>query len=247
MIDKTIKTPTQKRPIPGQVKFKSTPISEVFTPVFDDSNLSAVVCSQKKQYAEYKAAVMMNQQYRKKIEKLKNNLINLRKQKEELLPLLENKKDELISKNEYLQSVYQHNPQIHHMEDQLKILIDIQENYTLKITDDKPFRDLGILKKKDDLSKLPKRLSQLLNQLAKQKLSPFISSYYGVSLYDLKSMSEASLKRRYKILKQTTESSIRKANLEREKMKNEINDLKEKLKKIKAQQYYQCSVSNITE
>ena len=133
------------------------------------------------------------------------------------------------------------------MEDQLKILIDIQENYTLKITDDKPFRDLGILKKKDDLSKLPKRLSELLNQLAKQKLSPFISSYYGVSLYDLKSMSEASLKRRYNILKRTTESSIKKANQERDKMKNEIYDLKEKLKKLKAQQYYQCSVSNITE
>lgn len=246
MNDRAFKTPTQKRPIPGRMKMQNTSLPEVFTPVYDDSNLSAVICSQKKQFAEFKAAVMMNEQYKKKIEKLQKNIINLKNQKEESLPLLDSKRNELLSKNEYLLNIYQSNPQIQHMEEQVSILYNIQETYTLKIADDMPFRELGILKKSDDISKLPKRLSQLLNLVAQQKLSPFISSYIGVSLYDLKSMSESSLRRRYLVLKQTAEASIKKANLERDKMKSEINDLKVKLKKLKTQQY-RCELSNITE
>lgn len=247
MASTALKTPTQKRPIPGHAKTQdSSSISEVFTPVFDDSNLSAVICSKKKQYAEYKAAVMMNQQLKRKIEKLKRDIIGLNQQREELLPLLQNKKDELIATNEYLNSVFQKNPPIEHMDEQLQILRNIQETYTLKITDDKLFRELGILKKNDDLSKLPKRISQLLNQIAKQKMSPFISSYSGVSLYGIKSMSESSLKRRYLILKQTVEGSIRKVTLERDCIKNEIADLEERLKKLKARQLYQKTVPIIT-
>lgn len=247
MASTALKTPTQKRPIPGHAKTQdSSSISEVFTPVFDDSNLSAVICSKKKQYAEYKAAVMMNQQYKRKIEKLKRDIIGLNQQREELLPLLKNKKDELIATNEYLNSVFERNPPIEHMDEQLQILRNIQETYTLKITDDKPFRELGILKKNDDLSKLPKRISQLLNQIAKQKMSPFISSYSGVSLYGIKSMSESSLKRRYLILKQTVEGSIRKVTLERDCIKNEIADLEERLKKLKTRQLYQKTAPIIT-
>ena len=84
MLSTNLKTPTQKRSVPGQGKTQgSSSMSEVFTPVFDDSNLSALVCSQKKQYAEYKAAQIMNEHYKRKIEKLKKNikpkLIHLKK------------------------------------------------------------------------------------------------------------------------------------------------------------------------
>lgn len=247
MASTTLKTPTQKRPVPGHTKVQDSSSSapEVFTPVYDDSNLSAVICSKKKQYAEYKAAVMMNEHYKRKIAKLKKNIENLSKQKDELLPLLENKKEELISANEYLLSVYQSNPKIEYMEHQIKILHKIHETYTLKIEDDKPFRDLGILKKNDDLSKLPARISQLLNQIAKQKSAPFMSSFSGIPLYD--SMSESSLRRRYYVLKQTIEGSIKKAILERDCMKSEIEDLEERLKRLKARQLYRKSIPVINE
>lgn len=247
MASTALKTPTQKRPIPGHSKTQdSSSISEVFTPVYDDSSLSAVICSKKKQYAEYKAAVMMNQQYKRKIEKLKRDIENLNLQRDELLPLLANRKDELMATNEYLKGVYERNPSIEHMEEQVSLLHEIQETYTLKITDDKPFRELGILKRNDDLSKLPKRISQLLNQVAKQKSSPFISSYSGVSFYGTKSMSESSLRRRYLILKQTVEGSIRKVTFERDCIKNDIADLEERLKKLKSRQLYSKSNPNIT-
>lgn len=238
MASTTLKTPTQKRPVPGhtEIQNSSSSVPEVFTPVFDDSNFSAVICSKKKQYAEYKAAIMMNEHYKRKIAKLTKNLENLNKQKDELLPLLANKKEVLVCANENLLDIYQSNPKIEDLEKQIKILHNIHETYTLKIEDDKPFRDLGILKKNDDLSKLPVRISQLLNQIAKRKSASFMSSFSGISLYD--SMSESSLRRRYYVLKQTIEGSIKKAILERDCMKSEIEDLEERLKRLKARQLY---------
>ncbi|KAK8892096.1 hypothetical protein M9Y10_029318 [Tritrichomonas musculus] len=240
MASTPLKTPTQKRQVPGQRNTADSSSAEVFTPVFDDSNWSEVICSKADQYAKLIAAQKMNNHYKAKIEKLKREIENLNRQGESTLSLLENIKQDLISQNEYFLNVLQSYPPTELMEQQILILKNIKEKYTLKITDDKPFRDLGILKKSDDLSKLPKRLKQLLSKITKQKSAPFITSYSGVSFYD-SSMKESSLRRRYHVLKQTTEGSIRKAESERDNMKNEITELKERIQNLKAYQSFRRS------
>ena len=131
------------------------------------------------------------------------------------------------------------------MEEQLRILQGIKQQYSIDIIDEQPFYDIGLLQENDDITHLPKRINQLLKQLApKQKSNAFYP--FGFSTHDTLTMKEAMLKRRYNILKQTTEGSIKKAINERENIKKEISELKARLEKEQSYQSFKRRLDSIS-
>ena len=144
------------------------------------------------------------------------------------MSLLENVKNDLLAQNDYLRDMYQNNPSIEMMEEQLSILENIKEEAGINFIDDKPFHEIGLLRSNDSFEDIPKRIKALLKLLDKQNGSSLIGTIQTLQ-YRSSTMKEAALRRRYKILKQTTEGSIKKTMIEKENLKNEIKALKEKL------------------
>ncbi|OHS92754.1 hypothetical protein TRFO_12303 [Tritrichomonas foetus] len=215
-----------------QISFPSTssessPLNENMISL-EDSNWSEIVCSKTDQYAKLIAVRKMNSHYKKEIAKLKQKMEELNRQGESSLSVLEAQKNDLHAENSRLSQIYQSNPSIELLESQLTILHSIKEQYAISITDDRPFREIGLLKMKDDIHQIPNRIYKLLKKLNQQKHHSLSTSITSIQRGNIP-MQEAVLRRRYKVLKQTTEGSIKKAIVERENMRNEILALKEKL------------------
>ncbi|OHS99479.1 hypothetical protein TRFO_08432 [Tritrichomonas foetus] len=183
-----------------------------------DSSLSEIISIKTDQHAKLIAACRTKDYYNKKLERLNKQIIDLNQKGESTLSVLGKKKDELLTEKEQLTNNFYSKPSIDFLEEQYLILRDIERQQNYEIEDDNTFRKLGILDSSEDMSMLLKKLNDLLliiNPPHQKRIA--------------QSPNEVILKRRYKVLKSTSRSSIQKATQERETLKREIQILREKL------------------
>lgn len=165
------------------------------------------------------ASNQMEKMYASKLKTLEEELESLNQQGRSTLAILDSERNQLILTKNNLHNIYHSNPNESVLEDQYSILQQIELDANLGITDDKIFHELGFLRNNENLTSLTFRLDELTD-----------GNTYGHKERLEKERQNLMLKRRYKILKQTVNNSMRKATAQRDLLLSEVESLRELLK-----------------
>ena len=180
------------------------------------TSMSEIISSKADQHAKLVAAKKMKNYYKERIVKLNEQIEDLNMKGESTLSSLDQHKDTLISQKEYLTDLLTEIPDINFLEEQYYLLSHIEKDQNFGIDDETIFHELGILNSDEDLTSLPQRLAELLELLENSKKQ-------------VRSSQNSILKRRYQILQSTINTSLKRAENERDRLKDEIDKLYQKL------------------
>lgn len=215
-------------------------ISEDLT--LSNSSLNEYITTKHDLLAKLEAAKMTQQQYTARKIELENQIQQINDKACITLKILDEKKDSLIMENDKLQEILDDIGTVEYLDNQLTILEDIQNNWeehrlntSFSLND---FVEIGVINEYETIEDLERKLKQIskeLNQIGKK--GSFVRALpVSFDYFDNMESEKEMLKRKIRLLEQTYETIIIKAENEMQIIEEDIEKnrklLEEQIEKV---------------